>query len=259
LTSKLTPKSICILGAVRQEISGLKSRMQVEEHLRIGKSDLWRGTLEDQPIILVRTGIGKKNAVASLTSVAERFPLRMILSIGYAGGLDPDLDVGDLLIADIILEAAGNPSQGPFLTSWAIDPALVARAMALPVRQNAKAARGRLLTVEQVVTHPELKQKLYEQTGALAVDMESSALVDLAQERQIPFLSIRAISDTANQELLDVSPFVSPDGEVSTLKAGWYVVTHPGSLKPLNTIRQHASRATNVLTDFVSRLILAAD
>lgn len=243
--------SICILGAVRQEISGLKSRMRVEEQVRIGKSDLWRGTLEDQPIILVRTGIGKKNAVASLAGVMERFPLRMILSIGYAGGLDPDLDVGDLLIAENILGGCSAPSSA----SWAIDPALVDRVMTLPVGQKAKATRGQLLTVDQVVAHPEEKQKLYDQSGAMAVDMETSALVQLAQERQIPFLSIRAISDTANQELLDVSPFVSPDGEVSALKAGWYVATHPGSLKFLNTILQHASRASNVLNDLVIRWI----
>ena len=251
--------SICILGAVRQEISGLKSRMHVEEQIRLGKSDLWRGTLEDQPVILVRTGIGKKNAVASLLSVMDRFPLRMILSIGYAGGLDPDLDVGDLLIADKILDVVSQPSDAPSSASWTIDPDLVDRVMAVPVGQKAKAKRGTLLTVDQVVAHPEEKQKLYDQSGAMAVDMETSVLVQLAQEKAIPFLSIRAISDTANEELLDVSPFVSPDGEVSPLKAGWYVATHPSSLKFLNTIRQHASRATNVMTDFIFRLIVESD
>ncbi len=249
--------SICILGAVRQEISGLKSRMHVEEQIRLGKSDLWRGTLEDQPVILVRTGIGKKNAVASLAGVMDRFPLGMILSIGYAGGLNPDLDVGDLLIADKILDGVGQPSPPTSSASWAIDSALVDRAMAVPVGQKAKATQGQLLTVDQVVADPEEKQKLYNQSGAMAVEMETSALVQLAQEKAIPFLSIRAISDTANEELLDVSPFVSPDGEVSKLKAGWYVATHPSSLKLLNTLRQHASRATNVLNDFVFRLILA--
>jgi adenosylhomocysteine nucleosidase len=233
--------------------------MQVTEQIRLGKSDLWRGTLVDQPVILVRTGIGRKNAVKSLIDVMERFPLRMILSIGYAGGLDPDLAVGDLLVADKILVPAAESGQNASQASWAIDPALVDVAMTLEVGQNAKAKRGPLMTVDQVVVHPEQKQKLYAQSGALAVEMETSALVQLAQEKQIPFLSIRAISDTASQELIDVSPLLSPDGEVSPLKAGWYVATHPGSLKSLNTLRQHASRATNVLTDFIPRIISEAD
>jgi adenosylhomocysteine nucleosidase len=109
--------------------------------------------------------------------------------------------------------------------------------------------------VSEVASQPEKKRALQELFSAQAVDMETSALARLAAEKNIPFLSLRAISDSATDELMDVSPMLEPDGKVSPLKAGWYVMTHPGSLKNLLSLKDIAKKATDNLTQFLSEVL----
>jgi adenosylhomocysteine nucleosidase len=81
--------------------------------------------------------------------------------------------------------------------------------------------------------------------------METSALAEEAQTRNLSFISVRAITDTADQELIDCSHLVADDGDVSKLKAGWHVLTHPGDLKGMIELGQHAKIATANLTEFL--------
>jgi adenosylhomocysteine nucleosidase len=65
---------------------------------------------------------------------------------------------------------------------------------------------------------------------------------------------VRAISDSVEQEVLDSSSFLGGDGEISKLKAGWYVLTHPGSIASALSLRSQTQQATRNLTEFVSNL-----
>ena len=108
-----------------------------------------------------------------------------------------------------------------------------------------------MLTVDHVAATPQQKTKLREKYSAVAVDMETSALAEEAKARNLSFISVRAITDTADQELIDCSYLVEEDGEVSKLKAGWHVLTHPGDLKGMIELGQHAKIATANLTEFL--------
>jgi adenosylhomocysteine nucleosidase len=90
---------------------------------------------------------------------------------------------------------------------------------------------------------------------AKAVEMETSAIAAVAKEKGLPLLSIRVISDRVDQELLDSSSFLGSDGEISTLKAGWYVLTHPGSIKSALSLRTQTQFATQSMTRFLSDLL----
>ena len=85
--------------------------------------------------------------------------------------------------------------------------------------------------------------------------METIEIALLAREKKIPFLSVRGISDAVDHELIDSSSFLGNDGEISKLKAGWYVLTHPKCLKHAISLRSHTQIATQNLTDFISKLI----
>ena len=78
--------------------------MIVKEQLKAGHADVWVGVWEGVPIVLVRTGMGKECALDSLKKVLSTTYPSLVLSIGYAGGLDSKLKVGDLVIADKIVE-----------------------------------------------------------------------------------------------------------------------------------------------------------
>ena len=85
--------------------------------------------------------------------------------------------------------------------------------------------------------------------------METLEIFLLARENKIEFISVRAISDAVNHELMDSSSFLGKDGEISKLKASCYVLTHPSSIKKVLSLQSHAKIATQNLTDFVSKLL----
>jgi hypothetical protein len=85
--------------------------------------------------------------------------------------------------------------------------------------------------------------------------METSAIAKVSTDKNLPFLSVRAISDSVEQEILDSSSFLGSDGEISKLKAGWYVLTHPGSISSALSLRSQTQQATRTMTDFISNLL----
>ncbi len=233
-------KRIAIIGAIKDEIAGIKKEMRITNTLRWPTGNTFAGTWRDAPIVLVRSGMGCDRARRALAEIAGKYTLKRIISIGYAGALDPSLKVGDVVVADQVV-------YYETLKSYSLDGELLGT---MP-----EVARGTLLTVDQVVATPPEKKALREKYSAVAVDMETFALAEETQARNLPFASVRAITDTADQGLIDCSHLVEADGEVSKLKAGWHVLTHPGDLKGMIDLGKHAKTATASLTEFLGRTL----
>jgi adenosylhomocysteine nucleosidase len=238
-------RPIFILGALREEINQIKKLMIVKERLKMGKADVWSGRWKDASIILIRTGMGKESALGALKEVSSRTVPSLILSVGYAGGLDLKLKVGDLVIADKVLEIDQTNS---FSKSYFLDPEKLGLFNILDGQKKITLYRGTLITVTTVIAGSSIKKELGKCHKALAVDMETSALVNYAIENKIPFASVRAISDTMEQSLINISSLVDNNGNVSKIKAGWYAVTHPNEIKSFISLRSQSQRATTNLT-----------
>ena len=115
-------KIIAIMGAVSEEIAGIKKVMNISKRVRLGKSEAWPGKWLGKDIVLVRTGIGKKRAKEATCQVIEKFQPEVIISLGYAGALIEGMNVGDLLIAKTIMSSeSGSLSleiEGPENSKW---------------------------------------------------------------------------------------------------------------------------------------------
>ncbi len=231
-------KRIAIIGAIKDEIAGIKNQMKIEDTLRWQTGNAFVGEWRGRKIVLVRSGMGMDRAREALVELAERFSLERVYSVGYAGALDPALKVGELIIADQVV-------YYETLKSYSLD-----EGHTLP-----EVRRGTLLTVDEVAATPLAKKTLREKYSAVAVDMETYALAEEAQARNLPFVSIRAVTDTAQQELIDCSYLVAEDGDVSKLKAGWHILTHPGDLKGMIDLGKNAKMATANLTEILGRIL----
>ncbi|QPJ60606.1 MAG: hypothetical protein G3M70_01370 [Candidatus Nitronauta litoralis] len=250
---------ICILAAVSDEIAGIKQRMKIERKHVWRSVTVFEGEWEGYGLLLVRTGVGSGRALDALKKALAQFPVVLVLSVGYAGGTDPELKLGDLVLADRVLrlnstEPAGEEKSEPFRVI-PLDPALVSQAMVLSCPPDTALHRGALMTVDEVVSRPEDKQALARDHQALAVDMETFDLVEHARLEAMSILSIRAISDTAQQELVDLTHLVKESGEPDFLKAGWHVLTHPGDLKHALSLRNQSRLATKNLTEFLAEFL----
>jgi len=113
----------------------------------------------------------------------------LVLACGFAGGLDPDLKIGDVVFGVQRLE---SKAQNQLLAA------------------GAKPAN--FFCADRIATTIAEKKKLREQTGADAVEMESAAIHAVCAERGIPCVTVRVISDTVNEDLpLDFNALAKPD------------------------------------------------
>ena len=166
-----------------------------------------RATHGDTEVLFAANGPGRDNALRALHRVDQHAAVGAIVSTGFAGGLSPDLCVGDVFLAQSVLE---------FRTG-------VEYSVRLPECANT-APSGCLLTVDYVVQDSAAKADLHKR-GAHAVDMEAAALAGFAQSRQMPFYCIRAISDDARTSFdVDFNRARRPDGTFS----GWRIAAQAG-------------------------------
>jgi len=246
-------ETIAILGAVSEEIAGIKREINISGRVRLDKSEAWFGKWHGKNIVLVRTGVGRKRAQNTTHQVINKFNPEVIISMGYAGALIEGLNVGDLFVASTILNSESDS------TSFEMDDPKNLKWLELAKNtqppKNFKLKVGKLITVDMVVHTPEAKKDLRNRFGAEVVEMETLEIALLTRANKIPFISIRGISDAVNHELIDSSSFLDSDGEISKLRAGWYVLTHPKSLKNAFSLRSNTQIATQNLTDFISRLV----
>jgi adenosylhomocysteine nucleosidase len=197
------------------------------------------GELDGHRIVLSRAGMGKVSAALVATLLADRFGCRAIAFSGVAGGLDPMLRIGDVVIAErtiqhdagVIEEAALQVYQAghvPFINpttqfGYAADPALLARVrghldgLTLPALSRdagggdrpPRIAFGTVLTGDQYLHCEVTRVRLHGDMGGQAVEMEGAAVSQVCESFGIPWLIVRSLSDLAGAESsFDFTAFV---------------------------------------------------
>jgi 5'-methylthioadenosine/S-adenosylhomocysteine nucleosidase len=124
-----------ILCAVPEELAALRARLTLNPEPEVhGPMEVWRGEHDGAQIALVRSGIGKVNAAAAATLLATLYAPRALIFSGVAGGLDPDLPVGAVLLADrLAIHDYGLVQGGRFTpTAYGIIPVGAPRLAGLP-------------------------------------------------------------------------------------------------------------------------------
>jgi adenosylhomocysteine nucleosidase len=159
-----------------------------------------------------------------------------LLSYGLAGGLDPALTPGTLLLPEIVL--------GPELLP--VDPAWHARA--LERFKDLTPITAPLAGVEEAIASPKAKQDLRARTGAASVDMESQHLGRAAQAAALPFLVLRVVADTAAHGLPPAALVgVRPDGGTDIGAVLRALLRRPGQLPALLRLGSAAGAANRTL------------
>jgi adenosylhomocysteine nucleosidase len=138
-------------------------------------------TARGLPVYLTVAGVGADNAYREASQLLERFQVRGLVSIGFAGGLMDSLDLGDIVVADRVIDQRTGERFECTDEICAIE----------------NAPRGGLLSATEVIASTKEKRSLAAQWGAIAVDMESAGVARAAAQRGVPFSAIKAITDTS--------------------------------------------------------------
>lgn len=193
--------------------------------------------LGDGTLVLV-SGMGVAAAEAAARSLLEA-GAQALMSFGLAGGLDPALRAGSIVMPGEVIA----PDGARFVTSLDWRESLAA-ALGTHCRVNT----GRVLTSSRPVDTVAAKAAAFSSTGAVAVDMESAAVARAAAERDVPFVAVRAIVDTASDELPRAVVAASVAGKVRWLRLVRGLTRAPGELPALLRLMQRYRAALRALT-----------
>ena len=156
------------------------------------------GTVGGADALLVANGYGYRAASRGARTILGAWPVQAVVSTGFAGALDPSLEIGEILVADRIL--SGHASY----------PAL------LPPIRPSEARCGTLLTVNEVVGSAREKRELSVRWAAHAIDMEAAAVAAVTTELGLAFYCVRSISDRASDDFpVDFNRAIRQDGTLS--------------------------------------------
>lgn len=217
-----------VLCAIPQEFAFLADNLANAEITERAGMAFHAGRLDGHRVVLARAGMGKVNAAIAATLLIERFGCRVLLFSGIAGGLDPKLSIGDVVIAEhVVQHDAGYTSEEGFVVyqaghlpffspheglGHAVDDALMARVRAaladLTLNPISAAGSdrpprlhfGRVLTGDQFVNSETLRERLFRELGGAAVEMEGAAMAQACNAFGVPWLVVRALSDLAGSE-----------------------------------------------------------
>jgi adenosylhomocysteine nucleosidase len=170
-------------------------------------------------ILLIQTGIGPDKARSITQQIVEDEPWDVVISTGFAGALNC-FPIGSLVIGNEVLvgssEGLVNDSNAQRIVCH---PDWVNMSLKIPLISQYPLQNGQFVSMDRVLTHASQKKELGKQTGAVAVDMESGAIGQVAQQQSIPFLIVRAISDGVNENLpVDFNLFLKPYGWVGGVR-----------------------------------------
>ena len=166
----------------------------------------------------------------ALLATLDSSTFRGVVSFGVAGGLDPSLKTGDVVVATEVM--AGDTR---FLADMALNEEMIASAALKRSRmRRRRVVRGGLAGVERVVAASSCKAALHSETGAAAVDMESHIAAAYAASAGIPFAALRVISDPAHRALPELAQSaIKPNGDIDVRTIVRGVVRNPGTLGAL--------------------------
>ena len=175
----------------------------------------------------------------ALLTVFDPATIRGVISFGVAGGLDPTLKSGDVVVATEVL--AGDTR---WLAGLALNDDLIAR-VAMGSR---RVVRGGLAGAEQVIAAKACKAALHSETGAVAVDMESHIAAAYAAEAGLPFAALRVIADPASRALPVLAmAAIKPNGDIDLGKVLRGVARNPLTLRALVSTGIDFNRALRTL------------
>ncbi len=231
--------TIGVICAIPQELAHLRSVLSGADRQEVAQVTFDAGELDGHRVVLAEAGMGKVNTGLVATLLADRFHCRTAVFTGVAGGLDPELRIGDVVIADRVVQhdfgllqderlRTYQPGHVPFIKpterlGYSADPDLMDRVkcrlegLALPQLSTAAGGDGRpprinygtILTGDQYLHCEPTRNRLHNDFGGLAVEMEGGALAQICESFGIPWLVIRALSDLAGADSgLDFNRFV---------------------------------------------------
>lgn len=199
---------LAIMGAMEEEIEPLLAHFDNVNVVEFANNKYYEVNYKGLDIVVAYSKIGKVFASLTATTMIEKFGCNTLLFSGVAGGINPELKIGDLIIADKLCQhdlditAFGHPNG--FVPGGKVfvetTEALRNIAKKVATENNLKVIEGTIATGDQFVHSTERKDFIQTTFNADALEMEGASVAVVCDALNVPFFILRAISDTADMD-----------------------------------------------------------
>jgi adenosylhomocysteine nucleosidase len=192
--------------------------------------------------------MGPGKALSVTQKILESEAWDVVISTGFAGALN-FLPIGSLVIGqEVLLLGQSGVLSDSDLQPIKCHPDWVKASLGIQLVDGYPLQSGRFVTIDRVLTQASQKGILGKRSGAVAVDMESGAIGQVATQYGIPFLIVRSISDGINEDLpVDFNMFLKPFGWVGGIGL---VLSTPRCWKGLFRLYRNSKQAAIQLSNF---------
>jgi len=222
---------IAVTFALPAESSEFLRRLGNKARTDRNRLSIVQGTIDDRTIEVLHTGVGEKICRERIANFLQDQQFDLLISAGFAGALNHELQINDLLVAK-------NFSTIDLKQAHSLFSPLVIH----PID---------LLTVRAVIDSSEERERMARESGASAVDMETEFIARACAVHGIPLLSLRIITDTPTQ------PFPAPPSVLFDIQQqrtdiaalARFLLAHPRRLPCLVQFARRIARARTILTN----------
>lgn len=207
-------ETILLIAADRREFAGFTRHLEGVRELSLGIDYAATGTRRGRRFVLAANGAGRALAARAFQAASRFDRPSVVVSTGFCGALDPKLAAGAVV----------------------------------------DSRDGVVATANEVILSAEAKRRLRQETGADAVDMESAQVADDAAAAGLPFRAIRAVTDTAHEDLrIDLNAARDGDGRVRDTRVVGQALRRPlTGLPELVKLYRRSRLAAKNLGDYLA-------
>ena len=196
--------TIAIIGAMPSELVDIRRILGDAEVKNISGFDFYINNYGNKKIINACCGIAKVNAAVCTQVMIDNFRPDCVINAGIAGGMDAKIKVCDIVVSNEVLphdlDLHFLKDYPPYCGIFKADEKLMETAEKICEKNGVKSFRGRIVSGEAFITNTEVKNAIKKNFDPYAVDMESAAVGHCCYLNKMPFVSVRCISDNADDE-----------------------------------------------------------
>jgi adenosylhomocysteine/aminodeoxyfutalosine nucleosidase len=199
---------LAIMGAMEEEIAPLLEYFTDINKVKYANNTYYEAKLGDLEVVIAYSKIGKVFSTLTASTMIQKFGCDTLLFSGVAGGVNPELKIGDLIVAnkltqhDLDITAFGHPHG--FVPGGSVyvntDEKLKNIALEVAKENNIKIIEGIIATGDQFVADEKRKEFILNTFNADALEMEGASVAVVCDALNVPCLILRAISDTADMD-----------------------------------------------------------
>ena len=201
-------QKIAIMGAMPEEIAPILEIVGSYKTTEYAQNVYYEATYKGVELVIAHSKIGKVFSTLTASSMIQHFGCTKLLFSGVAGGINPSLKIGDLIVAsklsqhDLDITAFGHPMG--FVPGGSVfvaaDRELIALSKEVASELGKTVQEGVIATGDQFVHDEKVKENIVKHFNADALEMEGGSVAVVCNALDVPFFILRAISDTADTD-----------------------------------------------------------